>query len=143
MSEIPTWWLVISAAFFLMNILASIGMIVTLIRLQRQVTELKPKVAEVAAKVHEVAVSVESAAKKVDALATGLKGSVANVAGTASALLSKPGSGESQVVKGIEKVMPVLMGAITVVRLVQKLRGAKPAGTPGSGKPSLLDRLLG
>jgi hypothetical protein len=108
MTEIPTWWLVISALFFLFGTLAMIACMVLLSKLTQLVMELKPKVLETAERVEKVSERVEEVATTVNRVVQDLAPRVTTVAHATQGILSRSA--------------PVVTGLLTAIKIIHAAR---------------------
>jgi methyl-accepting chemotaxis protein len=118
MTEIPSWWFYVSGLCFLLNILLFVALIIAVIKIipmvqqtTQKVQELTEKVEGVANRVEEVAKNVGDKAGEIGHRATGILGSVENMAHSAS--------------RQFEKFSPFIVGALTAFRLVKALNEMK------------------
>src|SRR5580658_9348966 len=88
MTEIPTWWLVVSALYFLFGAIAMVATVGLLLKLYKVVAEIQPqikatadRVEEISKKVDEVAASVKQTVDDVGGRARGIVGTLEGVVG--------------------------------------------------------------
>jgi len=118
MTEIPTWWLVLSAVFFGLNILLLIGWIVALTKIVGVVKALQPKISDLTTK-------VEGIAEKVNDLTTHTRETVENVGGRAKSVVGSVEKIAHTASVQFEKFSPLLVGGLTAIKLLTALRDYK------------------
>lgn len=132
--QIPTWWLVISAVFFIVNIVLFIGLMVAGFFLLKFLRELGPRldglskrVDDLHGRVIELTESLRKNIEGVGGKARGIVGSVERVAQSTS--------------RQFERFSPFFIGALTAMRLVKALnefRKGRPLAS--ATKKGVLDR---
>lgn len=118
---IPDWWLYISAAFFVLNIFLLIGLIIAIIKIVGVIKDLQPKIEQLTEK-------VEGVAQKVDALATSTKETVDAVGGRAREISTSIQRITNTAAVQFERFSPILIGGMTVLRLLGALRQYRQGG---------------
>lgn len=88
MSEIPTWWLVVSGVFFLVALVAAGVLANLLLQLTRVLKDIEPKIVALTERVDSIGQKVESIAVKVDGMASSAKTSVEIVGSKAQGIAS-------------------------------------------------------
>lgn len=124
MTEVPMWWLVISAIFFVINIFFFIGLIVALVKIVEVLKAMVPKV-------NAIGERVESIATKVEELAESAKGTVDSVGGRAKSVAGSVDMIAHTASQAFEKFAPYIAGALTGLKLLKAYREAH-AGVPVS-----------
>ncbi|HLK14063.1 MAG TPA: hypothetical protein VKT78_04600 [Fimbriimonadaceae bacterium] len=134
MTEIPTWWLVVSALYFLFGTGAMLAMILLMAKLIKVVADIQPQIKATAERVEEVS-------RKVDALADSVKHTVDDVGGRARGIMGTLEGvvGKVGKVPWIGNVLVALKVAKAVMDVVQAqktTRGAQPKPeTPAKALP--------
>jgi hypothetical protein len=115
MNEVPMWWLVLSAVFFVLNsilIFALIYLIVELVKflrgVQPKLVSLTEKVEAIGSRVEELATSVRTTSENLGGRAKSIAGSVDLVAHSAS--------------KQFERFSPLIIGVLTALRLMKAVQ---------------------
>src|SRR5579862_225159 len=112
MTEIPTWWLVVSALFFFFGFIAMVATIGLLIKLYKVVSEIQPQIKATAERVEQVS-------KKVDEVADAVKKTVEDVGGRARGIV---GTIEGVVGKLVYAPwMANVLSALKLMRAVQDM----------------------
>lgn len=106
------WWLGISIAFFILNILLFIGLIVFLIALMKWMKEMKPKI-------DAIGTRVEAIGKNVEELTEHVKSTAETVGGKAKSVATSVDSIAHLASTTFEKFSPYVVGALTAMRLVR------------------------
>ena len=83
MNEIPIWWLIVSAIFYVAGIAMFVGLLVLAMTLKRVVEKLQPSIAGVATKVEAVTETVNGLTQKVEGITTKVDGIANTVRGVA------------------------------------------------------------
>ncbi|MEA2551925.1 MAG: hypothetical protein QOJ65_101 [Fimbriimonadaceae bacterium] len=118
MNEIPGWWLGISAAFFVVNILLFIGLVVFLFMLMKWMKELHPKIEALTQR-------VESIGKNVEELTVHVKTTAESLGGRAKSVASSVDSIAHVASTQFERFSPYAVGALTAIRLIKALTELK------------------
>jgi hypothetical protein len=130
MTEIPAWWLVVSALFFVFGTCAMVAMIVLLGKLFKVVEDIQPQIKATAERVEQVS-------KKVDELADSMKHTVDDVGNRARGIV---GTIEGVVNKlNYAPWMANVFTALKVLRAVQEMWIAQqkaPKGQKALPKPA-------
>jgi uncharacterized protein YoxC len=121
MSEIPTWWLVLSGVFFFMNILFFVAMTFAMLALARMVKNIQPQISGLSTKVHGLIDTVENVAKRVEEVAASVRQTVEGVGGRAQGVIGSAEVVAHSASKQFEKFSPFVVGALTAMRLVKAL----------------------
>lgn len=140
MNNVPEWWLVASALFFVVNIVVWVILGITVLKLWKVIEETKPKVDELAVRGKEVAQRVEQVANKVDHLADTLQSTVDHLGGRARGVVGSAELVAGAATQSIDKITPVIAAVVTgfkILRAVQEFRGRKAKQSKNKG--SLLD----
>lgn len=114
MNELPMWWLIISAVFFVINIFFFIGMIFAGMTLLRMIKEMQPKVTALTER-------VDSIGKHVEELAISARTTVEGVGGRAKSVVTSVDSIAHMASAQFERFSPLFVGALTAIRLVKAL----------------------
>lgn len=131
MQEVPTWWLAISAIFFIINTLFFVALIVVVIKLMPVLQQMTQKIGDLTTKVEKVAEKVEEVATHLGEVAGHLGETVGNVGQKATGILGSIELITQSASRQFERFSPLLVGAMTTMRLVKALNEMK------SGKPTL------
>jgi hypothetical protein len=115
MTEIPAWWLYVSAAFFIVNILFFVGLVFALFKLVQIVGGLTPKVNAIATRVDAIGHKVEELTTSVKETAESLGGRAKSVAGSVD-LIAHSAS------RQFEKYSPVIVGILTTLKLLKAVQ---------------------
>ena len=117
MTEIPSWWIYISGAFFVINCLFFLALTIGVFMLLKVVTELKPKIDSLETSVQGLIVKVSAVTEKVDAVVASVQQTIDSVgtrargvAGTAEMVSSLAG-------RQFERFSPLVVGALTAMRI--------------------------
>lgn len=121
MTEIPLWWLILSGAFFFMNLVFFGVMAFVLIKLLAIVKELQPKVGELTTTVKGLVTTVQGVAHRVEELAATVKDKADNVGGKAQEVVGSTGMIMNTASRQFERFAPYITGALTAMRLVKAL----------------------
>ena len=122
MTEIPTWWLIVSALFFLLGTVAMVASVVLLLKLYQVVSEIQPQIKATAERVEQVS-------KKVDELAESVKETVDDVGGRARGIV---GTVEGMVSKlTYAPWMANVFTALKVLRALQEMWNAQQRAQKG------------
>lgn len=119
--EVPSWWLYLSGAFFLVNLFVFIGLLMAIFQVVKIVRDISPRVQSLTTK-------VEALTDKVGALADSAKQTVDNVGGRAR---NVAGSAESIAHVGaaqFERFAPILAAALTGLKILGALREFRQGG---------------
>lgn len=136
-NEIPTWWLILSGAFFAFNLLFLAALTFLALRMAGFMQELKPKVDELNTKVNALIVQVQDVTKKVEAVANQVSESVNEVSGRAKGVVGSAELVAQSASRQFEKFSPFVVGAVTAMRLVRALndiRGGRNAKEATRGR---------
>jgi hypothetical protein len=115
MTEIPTWWLVVSAIFFVVNILFFVALGVAVFKMVQVVQGITPKVAAISARVDQIGHKVEELTTSVKETADTLGGRAKSVAGSVD-LIAHSAS------RQFEKYSPVIVGVLTTLKLLKAVQ---------------------
>ncbi|RYG47917.1 hypothetical protein EON79_06000 [bacterium] len=121
MTEIPLWWLIVSAAFFAVNLLFFVVMAVVLLKLLGIVQALQPKVAELTGTVQGLVTTVQGVAHKVEELTATVKNRADGVGSKAQEVVGSTGMIMNTASRQFERFAPFITGALTAMRLVKAL----------------------
>jgi methyl-accepting chemotaxis protein len=130
MTEIPTWWLVLSGVFFLMNTLLFLAAIVVAVYLIRLIKESGPKIAALEKSIQELLVKIQAVATRVEEVATSVRETVDNVAGKATRVAGSAEMVASSASRQFDKVSPIVTGVLTsikIFRAIQSMRSSRSA----------------
>jgi len=137
MTEIPTWWLVVSAAFFVVNLLMFAALGYAVIKLVAFMKEVQPQITGLSTKVHSLIDTVEGVAKRVEEVALSVKDTVDGVGGKAKGVVGSAEIVMHSASKQFEKFSPFLVGTLTAIRLIKglnEMRHGRPATKATSRK---------
>jgi hypothetical protein len=127
MQEVPSWlivvWLIVSLLFFLTNlillaVLAYVGL------------KLRPALEDLSKKVGDLTVKIERVAERVEDLAGNLGETVGNVGQKAAGILGSVELVLQSASRQFERFSPLLVGAMTAMRLVKSLNEMKSGKSP-------------
>jgi ABC-type transporter Mla subunit MlaD len=122
MAEIPTWWLAISALFFIVNVAVLVILAVIGYRMMQTLQTLKPKLDQITKNVNDLVVTANSTAVKVDSIASNLKATSETVNTKASSAL---GAFEQASMVGaplLGRVVPFVNIALVALRVFRSFR---------------------
>lgn len=126
MTEIPTWWLVISGLFFLLQSILVACLIVAVIKLMGTIREITPKVVAISAKVEEIGTKVEELTDNVKTTMDSVGARAKSVAGSAEMIAHTAAN-------TFERFSPAVVGILSALRIlkaVQEFQNARKAGVP-------------
>ncbi|MHB8635448.1 MAG: WXG100 family type VII secretion target [Fimbriimonadaceae bacterium] len=89
MTEIPTWWLVVSALFFFFGFIAMVVAIGLLLKLYYVVSEIQPQIKATAERVEQVSKKVDEVADTVKQTVDDVGGRARGIVGTVEGVVSK------------------------------------------------------
>lgn len=110
MNQIPTWWLAISAIFFLINIVFFATLIFFVIKIMPAIEQLSKKVGDLTEKVEKVADRVEEVAAQ-------LGDTVGSVGKKTTSILTTIESIAQVAGRQFERISPFVAAALTGVKL--------------------------
>lgn len=119
--EVPSWWLYISGAFFIVNLFVFIGLLVAIFQVVKVVKDISPRV-------HSLTTKVEGLTEKVGQLTESAKNTVETVGGKAR---NVAGSAESIANVGaaqFERFAPILAGVLTGLKILGAVRAFRQSG---------------
>lgn len=124
MTEIPTWWLVVSAIFFALGSLFLLALVVVVLKLIQAIQQLTPKVEAISDKVHDIG-------SKVEDLTTNVKTSLETFTGRAKSVAGSVDLVAHTASRTFEKFSPVVIGILSALRILKAVKeyraGASPA----------------
>lgn len=120
-NDIPNWWLIVSALFFVANLVFFIVLAYLGVTLVRVLKETKPKVDEISTKVSALVTKVEQVAVRVEEVANSVKETVDNVGGRAKGVVGSAELVAQSASRQFERFSPFVVGAMTAMRLVKAL----------------------
>lgn len=131
MTEIPMWWLVVSAAFFVLGALAMCAVIVLLLKLVKVVTDIQPRIKATAEKVEQVSQKVDDVADTVKEMSVTIRGTVDDVSTRAKGIVGKVEAvvGRLNVAPWVGNILTALKVAKAVQEMVQAQQRAAAKGT--------------
>ncbi|MFZ4509286.1 MAG: hypothetical protein ACOYON_16480 [Fimbriimonas sp.] len=112
---LPTWWLVLSGAFFVLNIVYLGVLTFILLQVQKQMAETKPKI-------DALAVRVESIATNVDDMTKTLNQTVKTVGARAQSISGGVELASAALGNQVTRLAPVISTVMTVLKFVQAYR---------------------
>ncbi len=127
METIPTWWLVLTAAFAIAGIITFVALVVLVWTLIKKMQEMQPKIDAIGDKIERISERVESIATKVEGITGSAKGTVDNIAAGATALINSITRIGAKVEDGLAKFAPLLIGAKIASGLFQTFTERKKA----------------
>jgi len=127
MSEIPSWWLVVSALFFLVNIAALVGQMALGYRALQTLQEMKPKVEELSVKANKTMDDVQRLTARMDSLATSLKGTADIVGVRARKVSDSVENLSGEATTQFSRLAPMIGTAMTILKVVQAYREFRSA----------------
>ena len=127
MNSIPTWWLLVSALFFAVNIVFMAVMAVVGFRALETLRELKPKVEGLSAKANETMDKVQLLTTKVDSLTTSIKGTVDIVGVRARNVSNSVENLSGEATTQLSRLAPMIGTAMTILKIVQAYREYRSA----------------
>lgn len=114
------WWLVVSAMFFVLNIVFFGVMSYAVLKLTKVVGELQPQVSTLVKRVEEVA-------HRVDELTTTVKDSVEQIGGKAKGVIGSVELVAQSASRQFERFSPFVVGAMTAMKLIKGLKDMRGA----------------
>ena len=123
MTEIPNWWLGISAGFFVLGTIAFIATTVVLVYVLKAIKEIQPQIIATTKRIENVAERVEEVSNSVKVTVDELSAKAKGIATTTEGAVGK-------VATAAAANSPWIAGAMTVFKLYQAyqaVRGAKQA----------------
>jgi hypothetical protein len=142
MNEIPSWWLAVSAIFFIVNILLFCGWLFAIFKLVQFMKEVTPKINEISGKVGALVVKVEQVAERVEEVATSVKETVDGVGGRAKGVVGSVELVAQSASRQFERFSPFIVGAMTAMRLIKSLNEMRHGRSAASAtkKKNLKDK---
>lgn len=128
MTTVPTWWVWVSGAFFVIASLAWLALAVLAIRLATMVQAMRPKVESTLEKVDRVAEQVEQ-------LASAARGTVESVGGRAKAVAGAFELIALATASRFQTVSRLLAALGTAGKVIGTIRGLKRKGRNLDNKP--------
>src|SRR5580658_4459812 len=122
MSEIPTWWLAVSAAFFVVNILFFIGMIAMMLFFRQFMIEQKPRIEAMESEVKSLVEKVHVIADRTEQIATSLQSTVEVVGGRAKGVATSAEIVATVLSRQVERFSPYVVGILTAMKLFKGVR---------------------
>jgi uncharacterized protein YoxC len=116
--QVPLWWLIISAIFFIANIFLFVALGLAALKLAAVMKDLSPRIVAIEKQVQELV-------KKVQELATNLNNTVSSVGGRAKGVVGSAEGIAQSASRQFERFSPFVVGALTAIRLVKALNEAK------------------
>ena len=89
MTQIPDWWLWVSAAFFLFGAIAMVATVFLLLKLYKVVADIQPQIKATALRVEEVSKKVDEVAESVKQTVDDVGGRARGIVGTVEGVVSK------------------------------------------------------
>lgn len=118
MTEIPTWWLILSGLFFFMNLVLFAALAFAAVKLVGILKQLTPKIVAIEGQVSDIA-------KKVQELTASIKETVDNVGGKAKGVVGGAEGVVQSASRQFERYSPFVIGSLTAIRLVSALSQAR------------------
>lgn len=115
---VPTWWLVLSGLFFLMNIVLFSALAFAAIKLVGILKDLTPRIVGIEKQVQDLI-------KKVQDLTANVQETVRSIGGKASATVGSVEGVAQSASRQFERYSPFVIGSLTAIRLVSALNQAK------------------
>jgi uncharacterized protein YoxC len=135
-SAIPTWWLVLSGAFFALNIAFFAILAWVLLKLVQLVVALQPKLNALETSVQSLVEKVNVIAENVEDLTATVKSTVSDVSGNAKVVASNAQIVSQTATREFERYASLVMGAVSVFKLFRAfgdMRSKKRAAESGKG----------
>lgn len=129
MNEIPTWWLVLSGLFFVANMLLFVVLAFVGLRVVAMLKDLQPKIVNLTTKVEGIAEKVTELTETTKVTVENVGGRAKNVAGSVE-LIAHSAS------RQFERFSPLLVGGITLLRLLSAVRQYRGEEKNGRAKLS-------
>jgi len=123
MTEIPTWWLVLSGVFFVCNGVLFIVGTIALIYLIRVLKVASPRLAAIEKSIQELVVKISAVTEKVEQVATSLRETVENVGGRAKGVAGSAELVAATASRQFEKASPIVTGVLTALKIMQAVQG--------------------
>ena len=127
---LPTWWLVLSAIFFVTTIVALGAVAYLSLTVVKLVRDVRPKVDEIGKKVGVLSEKVEGIAANVQDLTESVKGTVTNVGARASHVAGSVELVANSASRQFERFAPFITGALTAIRLAKALNEMRAGRSP-------------
>lgn len=118
MTEIPSWWLYLSGAFFLSTLLLVIALIVLVIKLLQTFKSLEPQIVSLTHK-------VDSIAGKVDDISTSVKETLVEVGGKTRNVAISAENIAGAVAGTMGKFAPIVSGIMMAMKLFHAYKDAR------------------
>lgn len=118
MSEIPTWWLAVSAVFFVVNVVMMIAIVYLAVHLVKILQGLQPKI-------ETISTRVDAIGQRVEEVATSTQATLASLGGRAQSVATSVDTIAHVASRQFERFSPYLVGALTAIRLVKALAEVK------------------
>jgi uncharacterized protein YoxC len=137
MTEIPIWWLVVSALFFVVNLVVLVVLAVIGLRVVKMLEESKPQLAELNVKVNKLVDTVQSTAVKVDDVASSVREttrSVGTKASNAAGVFENASMAAAPILSKIVPGINIAMVALKVFKAFQASRAPKAPKLPKVSK---------
>jgi hypothetical protein len=137
MTEIPIWWLVVSALFFVVNLVVLVVLAVIGLRVVKMLEESKPQLAELNVKVNKLVDTVQSTAVKVDDVASSVREttrSVGTKASNAAGVFENASMAAAPILSKIVPGINIAMVALKVLKAFQASRAPKAPNLPKVSK---------
>lgn len=116
--EVPTWWLVLSGIFFVMNIVLFGALAFAAIKLVGILKDLTPRIVAIEGQVQDLI-------KKVQDLTHNLQETVSSIGGRAKGVVGSAEGVAQSASRQFERFSPFVIGALTAIRLVKALNESK------------------
>jgi hypothetical protein len=137
MTEIPAWWLVVSAFYFIFGTAAMIAMIIVLVKVVQILKEITPQIKATAERVEQVATRVEEVSETVRATVEEMGRRARGIAGPAEGLVKNAS-------KVVAAQSPWIVGVVTAIRIWRAIQEYRIKGQPktnGEANPSTVKSL--
>ena len=122
MTDIPSWWLYLSGAFFLFNIVLFGVLIYAILSLVKLVKALQPRVESLEDSVKTLIVKVQDVADRVEEVATSVRDTVQNVGGRARNVVGTAEMVAGAASKQFERLAPLATGVITALKVLKAVQ---------------------
>jgi methyl-accepting chemotaxis protein len=127
MTEIPTWWLVLSGVFFFMNALLFLACACAAVYLISFMRELSPRIATLEKSLQELIAKIQAVTERVEGVAASLRDTVESVGGKAKHVAGSAEMVASSASRQFERVSPIVTGVLTTIKIIRAIQSLKQA----------------
>lgn len=120
-NEIPSWWLIVSGIFFVLNALLFLALSYVAFMVVKFLKDVQPKVNEISGKVTGLVAKIEQVAVRVEEVAESVKNTIDGVGSRATGVVGSVELVAQSASRQFERFSPFIVGATTAMRLVKAL----------------------